>query len=311
MRTPQTLTTLDVGRALLRSFAPADRRPVETTHLHGPNDWTRTYDRLMSRYGAYERTLFDLCTSTPAHEMMLPAYCAVCERDTDVIGNLEFYEDHGPEVSPVACWRESLACTSCWLSNRMRYFTARVRDQFAGGDVYILEQTSRSFRHLATRLSTLVGSEYLGPDLAPGTVVDGVRHEDATRLSFGDSSFDLVASQDVMEHVHEPWAALAEFHRVLRPGGRLLFTAPFWPDKAVSLQRAHVSDGEIHHLETPVFHRNPLSAQGSLVFTDFGWDTLSRLEEAGFAQARLEVYYSVEHANIGIMPFLFSAEKPR
>lgn len=42
-------------------------------------------------------------------------------------------------------------------------------------------------------------------------------------------SFDTVLCATVLEHVEEPARALAEMHRVLRPGGVLILTAPlFW-----------------------------------------------------------------------------------
>jgi len=42
-----------------------------------------------------------------------------------------------------------------------------------------------------------------------------------------DSSFDVVLCTEVLEHIPRPEAALQEFYRLLRPGGRLILTAPF------------------------------------------------------------------------------------
>lgn len=50
---------------------------------------------------------------------------------------------------------------------------------------------------------------------------------DASCLPLADASFDTVLMLDVLEHVREPEAALAESARVLRPGGRLLLIIPF------------------------------------------------------------------------------------
>jgi SAM-dependent methyltransferase len=45
-------------------------------------------------------------------------------------------------------------------------------------------------------------------------------------LPFGDGSFDLVTTLDVLEHIEDDVAALAELRRVLRPDGLLLIAVP-------------------------------------------------------------------------------------
>ena len=46
------------------------------------------------------------------------------------------------------------------------------------------------------------------------------------RLPFEDEAFDLVTTLDVIEHVDDDVATLAELRRVLRPGGLLLVAVP-------------------------------------------------------------------------------------
>jgi 2-polyprenyl-3-methyl-5-hydroxy-6-metoxy-1,4-benzoquinol methylase len=53
------------------------------------------------------------------------------------------------------------------------------------------------------------------------------RAEEATRLSFSDDEFDLAAAIEVLEHVPEPEATLAEMARVAR--GHLLVSVPREP----------------------------------------------------------------------------------
>lgn len=49
---------------------------------------------------------------------------------------------------------------------------------------------------------------------------------DVQRLPFADGTFDTVFCSQVLEHVPEPGLALAEFYRVLKPGGALIVSAP-------------------------------------------------------------------------------------
>src|ERR1700749_4979398 len=46
---------------------------------------------------------------------------------------------------------------------------------------------------------------------------------DAESLPFADASFDLVLGHAVLHHLPDLERAFAEFHRVLRPGGRIVF----------------------------------------------------------------------------------------
>jgi len=49
---------------------------------------------------------------------------------------------------------------------------------------------------------------------------------DAQALPFGDGAFDTVLSNQMLEHVRRPQKVMDEAARVLRPGGKLILTAP-------------------------------------------------------------------------------------
>lgn len=63
----------------------------------------------------------------------------------------------------------------------------------------------------------------------PGTVgqyTDLDYTSDIVAIPVPDRSFDVVLCTEVLEHVPEPIAAVQEMARILRPGGRLILTAP-------------------------------------------------------------------------------------
>jgi SAM-dependent methyltransferase len=69
------------------------------------------------------------------------------------------------------------------------------------------------------------GREYIGCDLRSGLGVD--RIEDAQNLSFADSSIGTVLMFEILEHLPDPHAAVAEAWRVLRDDGYLAVSVPF------------------------------------------------------------------------------------
>lgn len=50
---------------------------------------------------------------------------------------------------------------------------------------------------------------------------------DAHCMPFPDSSFDMVYSIAVLEHVKKPWIVASEITRILRPGGHVVLELPF------------------------------------------------------------------------------------
>jgi SAM-dependent methyltransferase len=115
-----------------------------------------------------------------------------------------------------------------------------------------------------------IASHYF-PDVPAGTLRDGFRCENLERQSFADNTFDLVISQDVFEHILEPQRAFAEIARTLKPGGRHVFTVPWYYWKE-TLVRAIRANGAIEHLCEPDYHANPIDPKGSLVVTEWGYD---------------------------------------
>ncbi len=156
----------------------------------------------------------------------------------------------------------------------------------SGCDAYELSTTGAVLAYLRRHCRDVVTSEYL-QDVEPGSVRAGMRCEDVQRLSFADGSFDLCTSTEVFEHVPDDHAGFAELHRVLRPGGSVLFTVPM-SGAGSTVERARILGGETIHLQPPAFHGDRINGPGTvLVYRDYGADIVERLRLAGFGRAAL------------------------
>jgi SAM-dependent methyltransferase len=152
-------------------------------------------------------------------------------------------------------------------------------------DVCELSARGALAAYLHRNARTAAISEYF-PDIAPGSVHEGVRVEDVQRLTYADASFDLVTHTEVLEHVPDDARALTELLRVLRPGANMLFTVPLHAG-ANTIERARLRDGAIEHFLEPVYHVDPLQRAGILAFRDYGLDVVDRVREAGFTDVRI------------------------
>jgi SAM-dependent methyltransferase len=83
----------------------------------------------------------------------------------------------------------------------------------------------------------------IGAMLDAGEVRDddeaGVVQGNALRLPFCDGSFDRVIAAEVLEHIPDDNAAMAELSRVLRPGGTMAVTVPRFGPEAVNWALSH------------------------------------------------------------------------
>jgi SAM-dependent methyltransferase len=100
-----------------------------------------------------------------------------------------------------------------WLADVRPAFTGRLLDAGAGNQPY-------------REWYAPMVKQVVAVDAAP---IDGLSAlAFADRLPFADATFDTVLSTQVWEHVEDPGRAAREAFRVLRPGGHLVVTVPFF-----------------------------------------------------------------------------------
>lgn len=186
------------------------------------------------------------------------------------------------EETGVRCLR--CAASAVHLSMGWALFDAA--DALRRHDVYELSSRGPLVQWLRRRSRSLQCSEYFD-DVEPGAQRDGVRCEDVQRLGFADASFDLVTHTEVFEHVPDDAAGFAEILRVLRPGGRMVFTVPLI-ERPATVERARLREGVLEHLLPPTYHTDLLRGAGQvLCFRDYGLDITARVRAAGFVEVDL------------------------
>jgi SAM-dependent methyltransferase len=184
--------------------------------------------------------------------------CACCERLTVFLCN-------GRSA-------EFRACMFCSANERYELLATEIKSRYGSklSDMDVLELDPHSpLRKILSRARNHVRTFYEPTEEKGSVRTDGTICQDITSLTFPDESFDLIVSSDVLEHVPLLERAFAESRRVLRRDGVHLFTVP---PRLKTKKRAELVQGNLVHLESPEYHRDPLSRQGILAFWDMGPD---------------------------------------
>jgi len=198
-------------------------------------------------------------------------------------GTCDICEDKVTFTAQHSYFRDHLLCSACGSIPRERALMRVIKQFFPNYAELRIHESSPVGRGVSKRLADecpSYSSSFLLENVALGQVdtQSGRRCEDLERLTFDDEQFDLLVTQDVVEHVFDPNAAFREIGRVLKPGGAHIFTVPLVNGTKASERRANrTSPGEIEHYMDPDYHGDPTSPDGALVTMNWGFDIASSI----------------------------------
>ncbi len=134
--------------------------------------------------------------------------------------------------------------------------------------------------------SFAINSEYID-NVPSGEYKDGILSQDLTNSSFGDNYFDIVITEDVLEHIPDYKKVFSEIYRILKPEGVHFFSMPYHYDKYTT-EKFDCISGEIILHEPIEYHGDPF--RGKIpCFIDYGVDIFNILSEIGFKETKLQV----------------------
>lgn len=179
-----------------------------------------------------------------------------------------------------------LRCRGSAIHMSILQVLSRLYPDMSGTAAYEMSSRGPLFEYMRARAGRFAYSEYFD-DVMPGVFRGDVQCQDVQALTFENAAFDLCTSTEVFEHVPDDRRGFREIRRVLRPGGRFVFTVPL-TGAAVTVERAVMEDGAIRYLLEPEYHGDVIRGQGKvLCFRNYGADICDRLAEAGFRDCRI------------------------
>lgn len=236
----------------------------------------------------------------------LEAHCPICDAKV-VFSSSDDYWSCRDELLPSNCQKQ--ACLTRHRALAKALFSLYPRDGFANLRVH---ESSPMLIGVSLWLRQNCGGYVMSgyfPELPFGHMVNGLRNEDLEHQTFESKTFDVVIHLDVLEHLFNPFDALREIERTLRPGGHCIFTAPTYPERVSSEQVAFKEAGGLRVIGTPEYHGNPQNPEGSIVTWRYGYDLPYLIATTLAFDVEVRRWYSKSDAIMGPMTEVYILTK--
>lgn len=250
------------GNSVLTPPVYVKSHPVENRARLGY--YTALHTARSLRSGDYDFAAQGLQTSVRLPSLAVLDLLGAQRRECNVCGwrGRKFYPNTGTGYHEA-----DTVCPGCLSLDRHRSLLALLvarTDLFAGGRRVVEVAPSPGFEAL---MRVQPGVDYTSFDLAPFAME---RH-DITAMNFPDDSVDYFLCFHVLEHLPEDAPAIAEIHRVLRPGGTAVLQVPLDWDAARTREYPAPDPRECGHVRR------------------YGRDFADKIAAPGFAVSHLSV----------------------
>lgn len=197
--------------------------------------------------------------------------------------------------------RDNLCCSNCQSIPRERALMHVIESHFPSWRELRIHESSPGNRGASVKLKAQC-KEYIGSQYYPGEpigkMVGDFRNEDLENMTFPDDYFDLIITQDVMEHLYDPEKAFSEIARTLKKGGAHIFTVPLLnKHKPTEVWATKGANGKPVFLHNAEYHGNPIDPEGSPVTMHWGFDIVDYIEKSSGMKTTIE---SILDINLGI-----------
>ena len=207
--------------------------------------------------------------------------CVVCGATARFVRNRWVIPAELARTWPEGVERESGLCARCGASRRVRAVGAALVELYGPGPATVPELVADPrFAALDVAELNAIGRMHTALEAHPRLTYAEYPEQDVQALTYPDASFDLVLTSDTFEHVPDPRRGLREIRRVLRPGGRHVFTVPV--DDGLRQSRSRDDLLPIHHGRGGGPFALITRRADMLVHTDFGRDLPELVAAEGF-----------------------------
>jgi hypothetical protein len=211
-------------------------------------------------------------------------FCPICNE------NSIFYSEN--------TWlRDCFKCSNCGSIPRQRALMATIENHYPDWRNLNIHESSPEDCSITNRLKKeckgYIGSQYY-PKQEFGKIINGYRNENLEEQTFENEIFDIVITQDVLEHIYNPAKAFSEIARTLKHGGAHIFSVPIINKfKKTEIWATMGYNGEPVFQKTEEWHGNPVDKKGSPVTMHWGYDIVNFIKEYSGLETEIEYIHNL------------------